>query len=76
MEKVTLKRMIKDLAKAKIKGKKSKYDYYCYNSHEYEQVVRFDLLRDRFECKKYWNFFDCKDKNLLLYRELKSTSEE
>ena len=77
MQKITLKNLIKDLAKAKITGKPLKYDYYIYDNHGYGQITSFDLLRDRFtSVNGNWNFYDCNDKNIRLYRERKDSSKE
>ena len=70
MKKITLKKAIKQLAKAKITGTPLKYVYYCYDDQSYNQIISFDLMDDTFKCvNKASHHFDCKDKNLQLCRE-------
>lgn len=71
-KRITLKKVIKQLARCKIKGRQPKYDYYCYDNHKYYKINNFDLLQDRFKCTgNCWQFFDCKDENIRLYYEKK-----
>jgi hypothetical protein len=70
LKRVTLKKVIKELAKSKITGKPLNHIYYSYDNHEYHEIISFDLMESFFKCTdEQWQYFDCKDKNLRLYRE-------
>jgi hypothetical protein len=70
LKRVTLKKVIKELAKSKITGKPLNCVYYSYDNHEYHEISNFDLMKDSFTCiDGQWQYFDCSDKNIRLYRE-------